>query len=997
MLAASSIVGENGPCWEIFKQSPVPSFVFDPQNMVLQVNQQYRIMAGLAEDSDGVIGAAQRGWLEAFSDPTGFLNSETEAITELSTQLITSNSACSDLPVRARIHTLEYDGKRIITGTVSPLTGMLAEQDQYLQILDSVLECVILLDQIGKIIFINSRAKEALGISGKDSVINCPLTHIQVHNLVFEIYSRISRVTMDMKSCEFECKCEIGGKKHLRVKLSPLKWQGESATLVMFVDESRQYEIENQYRKLFSEMNEGFAMHKIIFDESNKPVDYRFISVNPAFERLTGLPACAIIGKRVREILPDIEDSWIERYGKVVLEQQPTSFTQYSPDLDRHFSVSAYCTAPDEFACLFTDITTEKNNEALLRGKNIEWEMTFDAVPEIITILDNKHKIVNANLAATRLLKMPKEKIIGRHCYELFHGSTCPPDNCPHTMMSKDNESHRVQSHEVTLGRELDINVVPLTDKEGTITGSVHVVWDITEKKAADLALRESEKKFRLLFENMNVGFALFQMIFDPPGVAMDCLCLEANPSFERIIGVSLPQMQGKPLMSLFPYLRSDWLKTAQEVVLSGKAQTREFYFTEVQSYASVSFFSAGRERFAVIFDDITDKMFAAEQLRLKEAAIESSFNGIAIADIAGNIVYANQAFLDIWGYKSFAEVEGRPQLSFGSHELINDAVQTAIINGKWRGEGLSSQRLDGGEVYTNVSLSLVRDNTSSLSCLMAVVMNVTERKLLEVEAACRREQLIHADKLSTIGTLVACIMHEINNPVGVISLNIPIFKSLWTSLQPLLDEVAQQQPGLKIGLAPYEKIRAYVPQLLCGIEDGGERITRIIRRFKNFSSPEEKEEVGAVDANKIVQSVVQFLDNHIRKSTNNFHVNLYQNIPVISHGYPHRLEQVVINVIMNSCQALTSNEQAIEVQTRTDALEAYVIIEVRDEGCGISQDNLQMLATPFFTTKRKKGGSGLGLSICNTILKEHGGKLELSSEEGKGTTVRIMIPCVHS
>jgi two-component system, NtrC family, sensor kinase len=101
-----------------------------------------------------------------------------------------------------------------------------------------------------------------------------------------------------------------------------------------------------------------------------------------------------------------------------------------------------------------------------------------------------------------------------------------------------------------------------------------------------------------------------------------------------------------------------------------------------------------------------------------------------------------------------------------------------------------------------------------------------------------------------------------------------------------------------------------------------------------------------------------------------------------------------VINIIMNACQALTNPEQAISVTTQNDSSGRFLIIEVRDEGCGISDSNIDKLATPFFTTKKEKGGSGLGLSICNSILQEHGGCLEFTSKENQGTTVRIKLSC---
>ncbi len=117
---------------------------------------------------------------------------------------------------------------------------------------------------------------------------------------------------------------------------------------------------EQSYQQLFNAMTSGFALHEIIVDDSGAPRDYRFLSANPAFERLTGLRAADIIGRTVREVIPHTEYVWIERYGQVALTGTPVRFTEYSTALDRYFEVAAYCPQPGRFAVLFHDVTAQK-------------------------------------------------------------------------------------------------------------------------------------------------------------------------------------------------------------------------------------------------------------------------------------------------------------------------------------------------------------------------------------------------------------------------------------------------------------------------------------------------------------------------------------------------------------------------------------------------------------------------------------------------------------
>ncbi len=132
---------------------------------------------------------------------------------------------------------------------------------------------------------------------------------------------------------------------------------------------------ETRYRLLFNNMTAGFALHEIICDEAGRPVDYRFIDVNPAFERLTGLIASEIINRHVREVLPGIEDSWIEIYGKVALTGEPASFHNYSGDLDKHYDVWVFSPERKKFAVIFNDITQRIKAESEVDRLNRIYEV----------------------------------------------------------------------------------------------------------------------------------------------------------------------------------------------------------------------------------------------------------------------------------------------------------------------------------------------------------------------------------------------------------------------------------------------------------------------------------------------------------------------------------------------------------------------------------------------------------------------------------------------
>jgi len=129
-----------------------------------------------------------------------------------------------------------------------------------------------------------------------------------------------------------------------------------------------------------------------------------------------------------------------------------------------------------------------------------------------------------------------------------------------------------------------------------------------------------------------------------------------------------------------------------------------------------------------------------------------------------------------------------------------------------------------------------------------------------------------------------------------------------------------------------------------------------------------------------------------LRKATRNFSVDYANDLPLF-RGNGHRIEQVVVNLILNACQALTSVEQSIVLRTYELADEKMVVLEVTDEGCGLDEETLRRITDPFFTTKRESGGTGLGLSVSDGIVKDHHGRLEFSSQPGEGMVVALLLP----
>ncbi|QWV97346.1 transporter substrate-binding domain-containing protein [Geomonas nitrogeniifigens] len=254
------------------------------------------------------------------------------------------------------------------------------------------------------------------------------------------------------------------------------------------------------------------------------------------------------------------------------------------------------------------------------------------------------------------------------------------------------------------------------------------------------------------------------------------------------------------------------------------------------------------------------------------------------------------------------------------------------------------------------------------------------------------QQQLVQADKMAALGILVSGVAHEINNPTGIILMNMPTLKKIFRDAERILDRYQEEEGDFSLGGIRYQRVRQEVPLILDEIQDGAHRIKKTVDDLKNFARKDDEARKEPLDFNEVVRTAVRLVDVATRKYTSNFSVSYGAGLPPV-HGNAQRLEQVVVNLIMNAGQALPDPSRGIEVATSHDAGAGRVVLKVRDQGTGIAPEHLQHLTDPFFTTKRESGGTGLGLSISANIIKDHGGDLGFESSPGEGTTVTLSLP----
>ncbi|MGC6368931.1 ATP-binding protein [Pseudomonas sp. K2I15] len=287
----------------------------------------------------------------------------------------------------------------------------------------------------------------------------------------------------------------------------------------------------------------------------------------------------------------------------------------------------------------------------------------------------------------------------------------------------------------------------------------------------------------------------------------------------------------------------------------------------------------------------------------------------------------------------------------------------------------------------------LVEQRTQALTLTsQALQLEIDERKQLE-------SQLVQSEKLASLGQLAAGVAHEINNPVGFISSNLSTLDGYFKQLQQMLDAYQQAEEALAPGecLEQLQRLRKTmdldflkedIPILIHESKDGIGRVAQIVKDLKDFSRVDNDEKWQWANLQQGIDSTLNIVASELKYKADV--VKHFQVLPDIE-CLASQLNQVVMNLVINAAQAMGPERGTITLSTGVEGDKVW--LEVADTGCGIAPQSVQKIFDPFFTTKPVGEGTGLGLSLSYGIVKKHHGTISVSSEVGKGTTFRVVLP----
>jgi len=496
-----------------------------------------------------------------------------------------------------------------------------------------------------------------------------------------------------------------------------------------------------------------------------------------------------------------------------------------------------------------TDITAQKRTEEALRDSAKKWQSTFDGIRDSVFLLDTNGKILQANKISPGLIGKKEEEILTHYCYDVVHNCHFHIGGCPLIRMklSKQRETMLMPVND----KWFEVTVDPILDEGNNLTGAVHIVADITERKLAEKELIQSEAKFRSIFDKSPVGSVI---------VGLDKSFIRCNAAFCNYLNYKENELIGKKI--------SD-----------------------------------------VTFPEDTD-----------------------------------------FGMK---EME----------QIVNGEIESTIIQKRYL-------RKDGGIVWCEVKISLVRDENNKPLFFLPVIQDITTRKQAEQDLIKAKEKAEESERLKS--AFLANMSHEIRTPMN------GILGFAWLLKQPLLSGEEQQE---------------YISL----IEKSGTRMLNIINDVVNISKVESglmNVSLSVTDINEQIDYIYNFFRPEAKQK--GIHISVKNSLPAkeaFINTDKEKVYAILTNLVKNAIKFTSEGSIELGCDKKDNELEFYV----KDSGIGIPQEQKEIIFERFRQgselLSRKYEGAGLGLSISKAYVEMLGGKIWVESEYGKGTVFYFTIP----
>jgi len=487
------------------------------------------------------------------------------------------------------------------------------------------------------------------------------------------------------------------------------------------------------------------------------------------------------------------------------------------------------------------------------------------------------------------------------------------------------------------------------------------------ERKWAVEALRESEQRYRLLFGEMVVGFALLEVIYDENGKPCDHRYLDANPAFETHSGLTRDRVLGKTIREVLPGLEPFWIETYGKVATTGESIHFESYVQPLERWLEVTAFRTRHDQVGVTFADITERKRAEEMRERLAAVVESSDDAIIGKTLDGVITSWNRGAENLFGYSS-SEAEGKPIAMLLPPERTSEELDILARIG--RGESVERfetvrVRKDGKTIDVSVTISPIRNSSGAIVGASKIARDITDRKRADQRLADKVEELARSNRELEQFAYVAS--HDLQEPLRMVA--------SYTQL------LAERYCG---------KLDENADKFLGYAREGPLRMQVLIRDLLAFSRVVRADVTRKnVDCNVALEEAVQSLTAAIEESGA---VVTHDQLPIVWADQT-QIAQVLQNLIGNAIKF--RNGEPPECAVRAEKSGRNWLFSVCDNGIGIAPEYTENIFVVFqrLHARSEYPGNGIGLAICKKIIEHYGGTIWVESQVGQGSTFKFILP----
>jgi len=750
--------------------------------------------------------------------------------------------------------------------------------------------------------------------------------------------------------------------------------------------EQKLKESEEKYRSIFNNMTEGFAYHEVIVDEVNNPIDYKYLEVNPAFEKLTGLKADQMLGKKVTEILLGTENDpadWISKFGKVGLTGIPLVVEDYSEALDHWYKVSGYSPKKGFFAVTFSDITEQKKAEIKIAESGEKYRNLFNNAPFAIILFNIEGIILDCNDASNLITGYSNQDLIGKNFRDFNFYVDIKSANIE-KREDKIKEGKIPKTREVLLQKKdgsqfwarTNIEFVQMKDK----TYIQAIIHDVNEEKLTQIKLNESEQRLKERVKELNCLYE-FSKVAEKPNITLKEIILESLNliqsawQFPKITCVRI-LFEDKEY-STNNFKESKWLLTTH-VDINNKPMDIEVYYFEDKPFLN-------EEKdllidFGLRIKDILEKKESEAVLELEKKFVDDILNSsmdtvFVFNPESGRAIRWNNVFRQFSGYSDEEIASMKVPDSYYNEEDLkraSEATKKVLKEGKIKFE-MSLITKDGRFIpYEYMATTLKSSYGDPL--IVAVGRDISERKI--AEEALKHSEKRYKEAYNRGNFYKDLFAHDMNNILQVVN----------SSAELITYQLGESEKSKEI-----ESISEIIKKQVS-------RGSKLISNVRTLSELEEKEIITRkVDIGSFLRNSIIFVENAYEERNVNISVSSIDGEYFTNAN--ELLQDVFENVLINSIRYNENSNIEISIRISKQEIDEkdYFKIEFIDNGIGVAKHRKEVIFKSGNRELKGSKGMGLGLSLVNKILQIFNGKIwvedKVKGDYNKGSNFIIILP----